>query len=369
MRALVYHGPGRISWDTVPDPVIEDPRDAVVRVETATVCGTDLHILNGDLAEVTAGTVLGHEAVGEVVETGDDVERLHPGNRVVVSSVSACGRCGPCRDRMFGQCRGGGGWMLGHLVHGTQAEYVRVPFADHSTHRLPFSPSPDEAVLLAEVLPTAYEVGVRNGEVGPGDTVVVVGAGPVGLATVALARLCSPRRIVAVDLSVARLEAAVDMGADAAEVPGRMIAELYEGPGADVVVEASGEPEGFVLCTRAVRAERPHRRHRHAGPVRHAAPRVPVAQERDHQHRPGRHLVDALADGAAEVRAPSGVPADHSLVPTGPGGRGLRRLRQGHGVGGAEGRAASGVRGCARRRAGGPVTASPASPCLVGPGP
>ncbi|WP_279329661.1 alcohol dehydrogenase catalytic domain-containing protein [Streptomyces sp. OS603R] len=253
MRALVYHGPGRISWDTVADPVIEDPGDAVVRVETTTVCGTDLHILNGDLAEVTAGTVLGHEAVGEVVETGDDVERLHPGNRVVVSSVSACGRCGPCHDRMFGQCRGGGGWILGHLIHGTQAQYVRVPYADHSTHRLPFSPSPDEAVLLAEVLPTAYEVGVRNGEVGPGDTVVVVGAGPVGLATVAIARLYSPRRVVAVDLSAARLEAAVDMGADAAEVPGRMIAELYDGPGADVVVEASGEPDGFVLCTRAVR--------------------------------------------------------------------------------------------------------------------
>ncbi|MGA4986595.1 alcohol dehydrogenase catalytic domain-containing protein [Streptomyces cellulosae] len=253
MRALVYHGPGRISWDTVADPVIEDPGDAVVRVGTTTVCGTDLHILRGDLTEVPAGTVLGHEAVGEVVATGDDVRRLHPGNRVIVSSVSACGRCRPCRDRLFGQCRGGGGWILGHLIHGTQAEYVRVPFADHSTHRLAFSPPPEEAVLLAEVLPTAYEVGVRNGEVGPGDTVVVVGAGPVGLATVAMARLYSPRRVVAVDLSTARLEAAVRMGADAAEVPGRMIAELYEGPGADVVVEASGEPDGFVLCTRAVR--------------------------------------------------------------------------------------------------------------------
>ncbi|MGW4148904.1 alcohol dehydrogenase catalytic domain-containing protein [Streptomyces albogriseolus] len=253
MRALVYHGPGSISWDTVADPVVEDPGDAVVRVETTTVCGTDLHILRGDLAEVAGGTVLGHEAVGEVVATGDGVRRLRPGNRVVVSSVSACGRCRPCRDRMFGQCRGGGGWILGHLVHGTQAEYVRVPFADHSTHRLSFSPSSDEAVLLAEVLPTAYEVGVRNGEVGPGDTVVVVGAGPVGLATVAVARLYSPRRVIAVDLSTARLKAALRMGADAAEVPGRMIGELYDGPGADVVVEASGEPEGFVLCTRAVR--------------------------------------------------------------------------------------------------------------------
>ncbi|MEU2992650.1 alcohol dehydrogenase catalytic domain-containing protein [Streptomyces griseoincarnatus] len=253
MRALVYHGPGRISWETVADPVVEEPTDALVRVETTTICGTDLHILRGDLADVAAGTVLGHEAVGEVVATGSDVRRLKPGHRVIVSSVSACGRCLPCRDHLFGQCLGGGGWILGHLIHGTQAEYVRVPFADRSTHRLSFSGPADEAVLLSEVLPTAYEVGVRNGEVGPGDTVVVVGAGPVGLATVAIARLYSPRRVIAVDLSAARLAAAVDMGADAAEVPGRMIAELYDGPGADVVVEASGEPDGFVLCTRAVR--------------------------------------------------------------------------------------------------------------------
>ncbi|MEU5460976.1 alcohol dehydrogenase catalytic domain-containing protein [Streptomyces althioticus] len=253
MRALVYHGPRRISWDTVTDPVIEDPADAVVRVDTTTVCGTDLHILRGDLPEVKPGTVLGHEAVGEVVDIGSDVHHLRPGNRVIVSSVSACGHCRPCHEQLLGQCRGGGGWILGNLIDGTQAEFVRVPFADHSTHRHPPALPDDVAVLLAEVLPTAYEVGVRNGQVGPGDTVVVVGAGPVGLATVAIARLCQPRRVIAVDLSAARLEAAVRMGADAAEVPGTMIAELSEGPGADVVVEASGEPEGFVLCTRAVR--------------------------------------------------------------------------------------------------------------------
>ncbi|MEU0579120.1 alcohol dehydrogenase catalytic domain-containing protein [Streptomyces griseoincarnatus] len=166
MRALVYHGPGRISWETVEDPVVEEPTDALVRVETTTICGTDLHILRGDLADVAAGTVLGHEAVGEVVATGSDVRRLQPGHRVVVSSVSACGRCLPCRDHLFGQCLGGGGWILGHLIHGTQAQYVRVPFADKSTHRLSFSGPADEAVLLSEVLPTAYEVGVRNGEVG-----------------------------------------------------------------------------------------------------------------------------------------------------------------------------------------------------------
>ncbi|WP_181794226.1 alcohol dehydrogenase catalytic domain-containing protein [Streptomyces sp. WELS2] len=253
MRALVYHGPDRISWDTVPDPVIEEATDALVRVDATTVCGTDLHIRRGGFPEVRPGTVLGHEAVGEVVRTGGQVHHLHPGDQVIVSSVSACGDCGECHDARYGQCRGGGGWILGNLIDGTQAELVRVPFADHSTTRCPAGLPLDDAVLLAELLPTAYEVGVRNGHVGPGDTVVVVGAGPVGLACAVVARLYSPRRIVVVDLAGARLEAAVRLGADAAESPGRMIAELSEGPGADVVIEATGEPDGFLLCTRAVR--------------------------------------------------------------------------------------------------------------------
>lgn len=253
VRALVYHGPGHISWDTVPDPAVEEATDAIVRVDATTVCGSDLHILRGDLPEVRPGTVLGHEAVGEVLEVGREVHGLRPGHEVIVSSVSACGRCQACRDTRRGQCRGGGGWILGNQVNGTQAGFVRVPFADHSTHRRPPAVPLDDALLLAEVLPTAYEVGVRNGHVGPGDVVVVVGAGPVGLATVSVARLYAPRRIIAVDLSEARLEAAARV-ADAAEVPGKMIAELSEGPGADVAIEASGEPDGFVLCTRAVRA-------------------------------------------------------------------------------------------------------------------
>ncbi|MET9016435.1 alcohol dehydrogenase catalytic domain-containing protein [Streptomyces olivaceoviridis] len=253
MRALVYHGPEHTSWDTVPDPVIEEATDAVVRVDATTVCGTDLHIRRGDFAEVKPGTVLGHEAVGEVMEIGSQVHHLRPGDQVIVSSVSACGDCRECRDTRYGQCRGGGGWILGNLVNGTQAESVRVPFADHSTTRRPYDLPPDDAVLLAELLPTAYEVGVRNGHVCPGDTVVVVGAGPVGLAAVMLARLYSPRRIIVVDLAGARLENAAGVGADAAESPGKMITDLSEGPGADVVIEASGDPDGFVLCTRAVR--------------------------------------------------------------------------------------------------------------------
>ncbi|MGW0954239.1 alcohol dehydrogenase catalytic domain-containing protein [Streptomyces sp. NPDC002545] len=253
MRALVYHGPAHASWETVPDPVIEEATDAIVRVDATTVCGTDLHIRRGDFPEVKQGTVLGHEAVGEVMETGGQVHHLRPGDQVIVSSVSACGHCGECRDAMYGQCRGGGGWMLGNLINGTQAELVRVPFADHSTTLRPSNLPLDDMVLLAELLPTAYEVGVRNGHVCPGDTVVVMGAGPVGLATALVARLYSPRRIVVVDPAKARLEAAVRAGVDAAESPGTMIAELSEGPGADVVIEASGDPDGFVLCTRAVR--------------------------------------------------------------------------------------------------------------------
>ncbi|GHE13468.1 alcohol dehydrogenase catalytic domain-containing protein [Streptomyces alanosinicus] len=253
MRALVYHGPAQTSWDTVPDPVIEEATDAIVRIDATTVCGSDLHIRRGDFPEVKPGTVLGHEAVGEVVEVGGEVHHLRPGDQVIVSSVSACADCKECRDAMYGQCRGGGGWILGNLINGTQAEWVRVPFADHSTNRRPSDLPLDDALLLAELLPTAYEVGVRNGHVCPGDTVVVVGAGPVGLAAVIVARLYSPRRIVVVDLADARLETAARVGPDAAESPGRMIAGLSEGPGADVVIEASGDPDGFVLCTRAVR--------------------------------------------------------------------------------------------------------------------
>ncbi|WKX69010.1 alcohol dehydrogenase catalytic domain-containing protein [Streptomyces sp. XD-27] len=254
MRALVYDGPGRVSWETTPDPVIEAPTDAVIRVDTTTICGSDLHIMKGELAEVRPGTVLGHEAVGVVAEVGAEVHRIRPGDDVIVSCVSACGDCPFCRDAMYGQCRGGGGWILGREINGTQAEYVRVPFADHSTHPLRGTLTHEDAVLLAEVLPTAYEVGVCNGHVSPGDTVVVVGAGPVGLAAVITSRIYSPRRTIAVDLSQPRLEAAKRLGADAAELPGKLIDDLADGPGADVAIEAAGTPESFVLCTRVVRS-------------------------------------------------------------------------------------------------------------------
>jgi alcohol dehydrogenase len=258
MKGYVFHGPGRSAWEDVPDPDVKEPTDAVVRVDAVTICGTDLHILKGDVPEVGPGTVLGHEAVGEVVEVGGDVRTVRPGDRVLVSCITACGRCRYCREGAYGQCLGGGGWILGHLIDGTQAEYVRVPYADLSVHPLPGTLPDQDAVLLADILPTAYEVGVLNGCVRPGDTVVVVGAGPVGLAAVATARLFSPERVIAVDVAAARLEAARGMGADAVadagEDPAQLVADLTGGLGADVVVEAVGLPETFEMCTRMVRA-------------------------------------------------------------------------------------------------------------------
>ncbi|MFE6981989.1 zinc-dependent alcohol dehydrogenase family protein [Streptomyces griseus] len=257
MKALVFQGPGRTAWQDAPDPGIEDAADAVVRVEAVSICGTDLHIVKGDVPEVTPGRVLGHEAVGTVVETGSGVRTVRPGDRVLISCISACGRCRFCREARYGQCRGGGGWVLGHTIDGTQAEYVRVPFADLSVHPLPDSVDSVDAVLLADIFPTAYEVGVRNGNVGPGDTVVVVGAGPIGLAAVVTSRLYSPERIIAVDLADARLEAARSLGAEATvrgdEEPRQFVADLTDGLGADVAMEAVGVPDTFETCTRMIR--------------------------------------------------------------------------------------------------------------------
>ncbi|MCN9242227.1 alcohol dehydrogenase catalytic domain-containing protein [Streptomyces sp. RY43-2] len=257
MKGYVFHGPGQSAWQDVPDATIEEPTDAIVRVDVVTLCGTDLHILKGDVPDVRPGTVLGHEAVGEIVETGREVHGVQPGDRVLVSCITACGRCSPCRERAYSQCRGGGGWTLGHLIDGTQAEYVRVPFADLSVHPLPGALDAKDAVLLADIFPTAYEVGVLNGRVRPGDFVVVVGAGPVGLAAIATARLLSPRHILAVDLAAPRLEAAKRLGADAVadvrEAPEELVRDLTDGLGADVVIEAVGAPESFDLCTRMVR--------------------------------------------------------------------------------------------------------------------
>ena len=257
MKALVYHGPGKRSWEVVPDPDLVETTDVIVRVDAVTICGTDLHILGGDVPEVTEGRILGHEAVGTIAEVGAAVTGLHVGDRVLISCITACGRCVYCRTGRYGQCLGGGGWILGHLIDGTQAEYVRVPYAETSVYKLPDSVTDEAALLLADILPTSYEVGVLNGAVRPGDSVVVVGTGPIGLAAIATAKLLSPSRIIAIDKASARLEAAKQFGADLALAPddgcvGQVMAAT-DGLGADVVIEAVGRPESFELCTRLVR--------------------------------------------------------------------------------------------------------------------
>ena len=257
MKALVYGGPGSRVWEDVPDPLLIDPEDAIVRVDAVTICGTDLHILNGDVPDVEVGRILGHEAVGTVIEIGDGVRDVAVGDRVLVSCISPCGRCDYCREGRYGRCTGGGGWVLGHLIDGTQAEKVRVPFADRGLHRLPPEISDEQALLLADILPTSYEVGILNGRVRPGDTVVVVGAGPIGLATIATARLFTPARIAVVDPAASRCAAALALGADAAmtspDEATQWVTEATGGLGAHVVVEAVGLPEAFELCTRLVR--------------------------------------------------------------------------------------------------------------------
>ncbi|HWU31561.1 MAG TPA: alcohol dehydrogenase catalytic domain-containing protein, partial [Marmoricola sp.] len=257
MKALVYGGPGKRDWCEVPDPSLRDPEDAVVAIDATTICGTDLHILKGDVPEVEPGRVLGHEAVGTVVEIGSAVRDVAVGDRVLVSCISACGRCHYCREGHFGQCRGGGGWILGHLIDGTQAEFVRVPFADHSLHRLPADLEDDKALLLADIGPTAYEVGVLRGGVKPGDAVVIVGAGPIGLAAVRTARLFNPSRIIVVDPDDGRRTRALQAGAHAALDPGEdvdiALRQGHHEDGADVVIEAVGTPATFELCTELVR--------------------------------------------------------------------------------------------------------------------
>ncbi|MGK2947702.1 MAG: zinc-dependent alcohol dehydrogenase family protein [Acidimicrobiales bacterium] len=258
MRAVVYHGPGEKAWEEVPMPVVIDDTDAVVRVDVTTICGTDLHILKGDVPAVTDGRILGHEAVGTVEAVGTGVKNVKVGDRVLVSCVSACGACRYCREGAYGQCLGGGGWILGHKIDGTQAEYVRVPFADNSTYAVPDGVSDEQILMLADILPTGYEVGVLNGQVRPGDVVAVVGAGPIGLSAMMAARLYSPVHVVAIDLADSRLEAAKQFGADITINNGRedalaIVRELTDGLGADVAIEAVGVPDTFELATRLAR--------------------------------------------------------------------------------------------------------------------
>jgi alcohol dehydrogenase len=240
------------------DPSIEVPTDIVVRIDTTTICGTDLHILKGDVPETTPGTVLGHEAVGTVQEIGAAVTTVKPGDRVLMSCVSSCGRCRFCKEGRYGQCLGGGGWIFGHLINGLQAEYARVPFADNSVYKVPDELTDEQVLFLADILPTSYEVGVINGMVSPGDTVAIVGAGPIGLAGILTAQLYTPGNIVAIDMADSRLESAKKFGAtktinNTNQDPVAIVMEMTDGLGADVAFEAVGVPETFELCAELIR--------------------------------------------------------------------------------------------------------------------
>ncbi|MEE6282133.1 zinc-binding dehydrogenase [Georgenia sp. MJ170] len=263
MKALVYHGPGNKAWEEVPDPQIIDATDVIVQVDTTTICGTDLHILKGDVPAVTDGRILGHEGVGTVAEVGSAVSRLAVGDRVIISCVSSCGSCSYCQQRLPSHCLAaegaeGVGWIFGHLIDGTQAEYVRVPFAENSLHKLPEGVSDEAGLMLSDIMPTGFEIGVRNGRVKPGDVVVVVGAGPVGLSVIMTAGLYGASRVIAVDLDANRLEVAQTFGATDAVNSGdadwrEQVMAMTDGLGVDTAIEAVGIPATFEMCVSVIR--------------------------------------------------------------------------------------------------------------------
>lgn len=263
MKALVYRGPGHKEWTDVPDPVILAPTDVIVKIDATTICGTDLHILKGDVPAVQPGRILGHEGVGTITEVGDAVTTLAVGDRVILACISACGKCGFCKRGIYSHCLGdegaaGIGWIFGHLIDGTQAEFVRVPYAETSVYKLPDTVSPEQGTLLSDILPTGHEIGIQYGNVKAGDVVAVVGTGPVGLAAIATAGLYGPSRVIAIDLDANRVEQAGKFGATDGVVAGdpdwkQQVLAMTDGLGVDVAVEAVGVPETFTMCLDIVR--------------------------------------------------------------------------------------------------------------------
>src|SRR5450759_759716 len=252
MKALVYHGPGKCAWEDKPRPAIQDPGDAIVRITTSTICGTDLHILKGDLPAVTDGRILGHEGIGVVEHVGAGVSEFHVGDKVIISCVTACLKCDFCKRSMYSHCRHGG-WILGNIIDGTQAEYVRIPQADGSLYHLPPGSDEEAMVMLSDILPTGFECGVLNGQVQPGNTVAIVGAGPVGLAVLLTAQFYSPAAIFMIDLDDKRLAVAQQFGAttlvnSADGNAAQRVMELTAGAGVDVAIEAVGLPATFDIC-------------------------------------------------------------------------------------------------------------------------
>ena len=256
MKALVYQGTGRKQWETLPDPTLQKATDAIIRVDSSTICGTDLHVLEGGVPWITPGRVLGHEATGTVLETGSGTTSVKVGDRVLCKCVASCGKCRYCRSGSFGQCIDPeGGWMLGGKADGVQAEYARVAYADNSLIKIPEYLSDEQVIYLADIMTTAFEVGVLRGGLQPGETLVVVGAGPIGLSSMAVARLYSPAKIIAVEVSKVREQMArkfADIVVSPADARAA-VDEATEGLGADLAIEAVGRAATFEHCCELIR--------------------------------------------------------------------------------------------------------------------
>ena len=256
MKALVYRGPGQKAVEERPMPRLEAPTDAIVKISKTTICGTDLHILKGDVATCAPGRILGHEGVGVVESVGPAVTAFKKGDHVLISCISSCGKCEYCRRGMYSHCTTGG-WILGNTIDGTQAEYVRIPHADTSLYPIPPGADEEALVMLSDILPTGFECGVLNGKVKPGDSVAIVGAGPIGLATLLTAQFYSPAEIILIDLDENRLAVARRFGATktiraAADAAASAMMKLTDGRGVDVAIEAVGVPATFELCAQIV---------------------------------------------------------------------------------------------------------------------
>jgi alcohol dehydrogenase len=252
MKALVYLGPGKKALEDRPKPEISEPTDAIIKILKTTICGTDLHILKGDVPTCAPGRILGHEGVGVIDKVGSAVSAFREGDHVIISCISSCGKCDYCRRGMYSHCVNGG-WILGHKIDGTQAEYVRTPFADTSLYHVPDGAEEDALVMLSDILPTGFECGVLNGKVEPGASVAIVGAGPIGLAALLTAQFYSPAQIIMIDLDDNRLEVASRFGATAVinNADGAAVEKVMKmtgGRGVDTAIEAVGVPASFVTC-------------------------------------------------------------------------------------------------------------------------
>ena len=258
MKALVYNGPGKRAYEEMPKPTLREATDAIVRITKTTICGTDLHILKGDVPTVSEGRILGHEGVGVVEEVGSSVSNFHINDRVLISCITSCGKCHYCKRGMYSHCENGG-WILGNTIDGTQAEYVRIPYADTSLYHIPDGADEEALTMLSDILPTGYECGVLNGRVKPGDTVAIVGAGPIGLAALLTAQFYSPAEIIMIDLDDNRLKVSQKFGAtkvvNSSDGKGvDKVMDLTMNRGVDVAIEAVGVPATFDICQAIVTA-------------------------------------------------------------------------------------------------------------------